>query len=316
MKLFPPEFLARLERLEVRARRPASGMSYGRGKSASAGSGVEFVDLREYSPGDDLRAVDWNLYARLDKLLLRVFRQEREHDVHVLLDVSRSMVEPDATKYVRATQIAAAIAYVGLARMDRVSLWPVAGAVGEPDESPKGDRGRTVVAGGMGVPFPLAAGKRRAAAMFRYLEKVKPGGVTDLCAAAETFARQTPRGVVVVVSDFYDLGDGSGKTGARGGLARLVRSGFEVLAIQVTGAQDDAPKESGTLDLVDGETGRVVRMRVDRKTRRAYAELLENERTAIAQMLASAGGAFAIAPPERALEDVLLRDLRRAGVVA
>lgn len=302
MKLFPPEFLARLERLEVRARRPASGMSYGRGKSASSGSGVEFVDLREYSPGDDLRAVDWNLYARLDKLLLRVFRQEREHDVHVLLDVSRSMVEPDASKYQRAVQIAAAIAYVGLARMDRVALWPIAGAEG--------------VAGGMGVPFPLAAGKRRAAAMFRYLEKVSPGGVTDLCAAVETFARQTPRGVVVVVSDFYDLGDGSGKTGARGGLARLVRGGFEVLAIQVTGAQDDAPTESGTLDLVDGETGRIVRMRVDRRTRRAYADLLGSERSAIAQMLASAGGAFAVAPPERALEDVLLRDLRRAGVVA
>lgn len=279
-------------------------MSYGRGKSASSGGGVEFVDIREYSPGDDLRAVDWNLYARLDKLLIRVFRQEREHDVHVLLDVSRSMVEPDPTKHERAVQIAAAIAYVGLARMDRVSLWPIAGAAG--------------VAGGMQVPFPLAAGKRRAASLFRYLEKIKPGGVTDLAAAAETFARQTPRGVAVVVSDFYDLGDGSGagKTGARGGLARLVRSGFEVLAIQVTGREDDAPAESGKLDLVDGETGRVVRMRVDKKTRRAYQELLEKERTAIAEMLAAAGGAFAVAPPDRDLEDVLLRDLRRAGVVA
>ena len=302
MRLFPPEFLARLERLEVRARRAASGMSYGRGKSASSGGGVEFVDIREYSPGDDLRAVDWNLYARLDKLLIRVFRQEREHDVHVLLDVSKSMVEPDPKKFERAMQIAAAIAYVGLARMDRVALWPIAGAEG--------------VAGGMQMPFPLAAGKRRAASMFRYLEKVKPGGVTDLGAAAETFARQTPRGVAVVVSDFYDLGEADGKTGARGALAKLVRSGFEVLAIQVTGAADAAPAESGTLDLVDGETGRVVRMRVDKKTRRAYAELLEKERTAIADMLASAGGAFAVAPPERDLEDVLLRDLRRAGVVA
>lgn len=310
MKLFPPEFLARLERLEVRARRPASGMSYGRGKGTSPGSGIEFVDLREYSPGDDLRAVDWNLYARLDRLFLRVFRQEREHDVHVLLDVSRSMVEPDpggreATggKFERAMQIAAAIAYVGLARMDRVSLWPIAGA-------------SAPVAGGMQRPFPLAAGKRRAAALFRYLEKIRPGGVTDLCAAAETFARQTPRGVVVVVSDLYDLGDGSGKTGARGGLAKLIRAGFEVLAVQVTGRSDDAPGETGRLDLVDGETGRVLRMRVDRRTRRAYRELLEAERAAIAQMLASAGGAFALAPPDRPLEDVLLRDLRRAGVVA
>lgn len=277
-------------------------MSYGRGKSASSGGGVEFVDIREYSPGDDLRAVDWNLYARLDKLLIRVFRQEREHDVHVLLDVSKSMIEPDLAKFERAVQIAAAIAYVGLARMDRVALWPIAGSEG--------------VAGGMQKPFPLAAGKRRAASLFRYLEKIKAGGVTDLGAAAETFARQTPRGVAVVISDFYDLGDGSGKTGARGGLAKLVRNGFEVLAIQVTGAVDDAPAESGKLDLVDGETGRVVRMRVDKKTRRAYSELMEKERTSIQEMLAAAGGAFAVAPPERDLEDILLRDLRRAGVVA
>src|SRR5438067_12819969 len=128
MSLFSPEFLARLERLAVRARRPASGMSYGRGRGTTAGSGVEFVDLREYSPGDDLRRVDWNLYARLDKLLIRVFRQEREHDVHVLLDVSRSMAEPDPEKWKRAAEIATAIAYVGLARLDRVAVWPVAGS--------------------------------------------------------------------------------------------------------------------------------------------------------------------------------------------
>src|SRR4051812_7100226 len=121
--IFSPEFLARLERLAVRARRPASGMSYGRGKGTSTGGGIEFVDLREYSPGDDLRAIDWNLYARLDKLLLRVFRQEREHDVHVLLDVSASMASPDPEKWKRAMRIAGAIAYVGLARMDRVAVW-------------------------------------------------------------------------------------------------------------------------------------------------------------------------------------------------
>ena len=95
-----------------------------------------------------------------------------------------------------------------------------------------------------------------------------------------------------------------------------MRNGFEVLAIQVTGREDDAPAESGKLDLVDGETGRVVRMRVDKKTRRAYSELMEKERTSIQEMLAAAGGAFAMAPPERDLEDILLRDLRRAGVVA
>lgn len=297
MALFPPEFLARLERLAVRARRPAGGLSWGRGKGQSSGSGIEFVDLREYSPGDDLRAVDWNLYARLDKLLLRVFRQDREHDVRVILDVSSSMAKPDADKWTRAVRIAGAIAFVGLARMDRVAVWPVV------------DGSRA-----LSTPFPLAGGKRRAAPLFRWLASLEPSGRTDLGAAAELFAKQVPRGVVVVVSDLYDLA-GEGRSGAREGLARLVRAGFETMAIQVIGREDDAPAASGRLELVDAEGGRTVRGRVGARARRAYAETIAREREAIAQMLVSSGGAFALAPPERDLEDLLLRDLRRAGIV-
>ena len=293
MSFFPPEFLARLERLAVRARRPASGLSYGRGRGTSAGSGVEFVDVREYSPGDDLRRVDWNLYARLDKLLLRVFRQEREHDVHVLLDVSRSMVEPDPEKWRRAAQIATAIAYVGLARLDRVAVWPIAGA-------------------SRIAPFPLAAGKRRAATLFKWIESLAPGGETDLAAAADVFVRGAPsRGVAVVVSDFYDLGERT-----RTALSALVHAGFETSAIQVVGAKDDAPGASGKLELVDAETGRVVRGRVGAKTRKAYESLLAEERRALAELLAKSGGGFALASAGRPIEDLLLRDLRRAGVLA
>lgn len=295
--LFPPEFLSRLERLAVRARKPASGMSYGRGKGTSAGSGVEFVDVREYSPGDDLRAVDWNLYARLDRLLLRVFRQDREHDVHVLVDVSRSMQAEE--KFVRAMRLAAAVAYIGLARMDRVAVWPIAGAASG--------------SGGVSKPFPLAAGKRRAATLFRWLESLEPGGETDLVAAAELFVRAAPsRGVAVVISDLYDLRENGG---AREGLARLAHAGFEVSAIQVLGADDDAPRAHGRLELVDAETGRVLRTRVDARVRRAYRDALAEERRAVSELLVASGGGFAVAPPDRALEDVLLRDLRRGGVL-
>jgi hypothetical protein len=179
--------------------------------------------------------------------------------------------------------------------MDRVAIWPICGA-------------------GLLSPFPLAAGKRRAARMFRWLEALQPSGVTDLSAAVEQFIRQAPsRGVAVVVSDFYDLGGPDG--GARGALAKLVRAGFEVSAVQVLGAADDAPGLAGRLDLVDGETGRVTRGRVAARVRREYESLLAAERMSIASLLATAGGAFALAPPGRAMEDVLLRDLRRAGVV-
>jgi len=290
---FPPEFLARLERMSVRARKRASGLSQGRGKGTTAGSGVEFVDIREYSPGDDLRAVDWNLYARLDRLLIRVFQQDREHDVHVLLDVSRSMIDPDREKFRRAARIAGALAYVGLARLDRVAVWPIV------------DSGS-----GFARPFPLAAGKRRAAQLFRWIEGLEPSGTTDLSAAADTLLRSVHRGVVIVVSDLYDL------EGAREGLAKLARAGLEVSAVQVLGEGDAAPRASGRVELIDAETGRAVRARIGTRERRAYQEALAKERAAIAELLVKSGGAFALAPPERPIEDVLLRDLRRAGVLA
>ena len=296
--LFSSEFLARLERLSIRARSTASGISFGRGrgKSAAVGGGLEFVDVREYVPGDDLRAVDWNLYARLEKLLLRLYRQEQEHDVHVLLDVSDSMRVPDADKLSRAFRIAAALAYVGLTRLDRVAVWPISN--GDPAGAP------------MRPPFPLAAGKRRVAGLFRYLEKLEPGGQTDLAAAAELFVRMAPtRGVAIVISDFYDF------HGSREGLRTLLGSGFEVHGVQVLGELDHAPDATGRLELVDSETGTVVRGRVAPDVRERLEERLAQHRAELSRLLVSTGGGFAVAHPDRSLEDLLLRDLRRRGVV-
>lgn len=296
--LFSSEFLARLERLSIRARSTASGISFGRGrgKSAAVGGGLEFVDVREYVPGDDLRAVDWNLYARLEKLLLRLYRQEQEHDVHVLLDISDSMRDPDPEKLGRAYRIAAALAYVGLTRLDRVAVWPISD--GDASGAP------------LRPPFPLAAGKRRVASLFRYLERLEPGGRTDLAAAADVFVRMAPsRGVAIVISDFYDF------TGSRDGIRALLSAGFEVHGVQVLGALDHAPDAAGRLELVDSETGNVVRGRVAPDVRERLSERLAEHRAQLSRLIVSTGGGFAVAGPERSLEDLLLRDLRRRGVV-
>ena len=301
---FSSEFLVRLERLAVRARRSASGVTFGRGKGAraAAGGGLEFVDVREYSPGDDLRAVDWNLYARFDKLLLRVYRQEREHDVHVLLDVSQSMAEPDRDKFERAREVAAAVAYVGLSRLDRVAVWPIAD-------------GQRAHASTLRPPFPLTAGKRRAGSLFAYLNELQPGGNTDLAAACRVFARMArSRGVVVLISDFYDLGDGE-RTGSRAAIRLLISAGFDVHGVQIVGASDHAPGAKGRLALVDVETGRSVRGRVGEELQARVSELAQSHQHALGKLLRAAGGSFVAAGHARSLEDILLRDLRRYGVL-
>jgi uncharacterized protein (DUF58 family) len=299
--LLPARLLKRLERLELQARGPATGVTFGRGRSRGRGTGTEFVDVRDYEYGDDPKRIDWSLFARLDRLIVRMYNEEREHDVHILLDISRSMAEPDPEKMERATQIAAALGYVALNQLDRVAVWPVAD-------------GRSDGLSGLVKPLPLAGGKRRIPQLFRYLSELHNEGVSDLAQAVQAFIRMAPaRGVAVVISDFYDL-PGDGHDGAVQGLRRLAQSGFVVHAIQVTGQElTDSP--DGQAALVDVETGGRLQARVDRGLRRRVDELLEQQRRQLAEVTLKRGGSFVWAPVERPLEDLLLHDLRRRGAL-
>src|SRR6188474_476139 len=182
---FDDQFLKKLEYLHVVSKRAFAGHNRADRLTAHRGRGLEFADHRPYTAGDDFRHIDWKAYKRLGRLLLRLFDEERDLPIYLMLDVSRSMAEP--AKFDMARRIAAALCYVGLAHLDRLTIIPFGSDLGR-ESSP----GR---------------GKGRIFRVFDALEQLEPGGPTDLRAACKAFAsRPRQAGLVVVISDFLEPG--------------------------------------------------------------------------------------------------------------
>jgi uncharacterized protein (DUF58 family) len=184
---FDERFLRRLESLVLTIRRSArmSGLLRANRASKRVGAGLEFADHRDYAAGDDLRYLDWNLYGRLERLALRLFQEEEDLLVEVLVDASASMGVGDPPKLDLALQIGAALGYVGLANLDRVALSPL-GA----EDAPL---------------LPPARGKSSILPILRFLEGVQANGRVGLAAAVRTFLarrRRRRRGRRLVLSDF------------------------------------------------------------------------------------------------------------------
>src|SRR3982751_6081160 len=230
---FDDDFLRKLEYLHVVSRRALAGQNRADRITAMRGRGLEFADHRPYSAGDDYRHIDWKAYKRLNRLLLRLFDEERDLPIYLLLDVSRSMAEP--AKFDLARRVTAAICYIGLAHLDRVTLLPFADALGQ--ES---------------VP---SRGKARIFRVFERLEQLEAVGATNLRDSFKAFAsRPRHAGLTVVISDFLDP---------------------EGFVVHVASAADRDAPAFGTARFVDAETGEVRDVDVTPKLAAAYAQAWE-----------------------------------------
>ncbi|HEX6766747.1 MAG TPA: DUF58 domain-containing protein, partial [Polyangiaceae bacterium] len=199
-------------------------------RTKKKGSGVEFADHRDYVEGDDFRSVDWNVYQRFGKLLVRLYEEEEDLSIYFLLDCSSSMGFGGGKKFDQARRIVAALAYVGLANLDRVTLVAVTDA--------------------MVTRMPTTRGKGRIFKAFRFLEGLTPGGVTDLGEALKAFAAQHKRrGLAVLVSDLYD------PAGFESGINALRFNGFEPFVVHVVDKTEAAPALKGDVLVYDCETG-------------------------------------------------------------
>ena len=228
---FDHKFWQQLERLRLSARPIRSSSDYGDRKVLHRGFGSDFFDFRPYVPGDDLRYVDWNMFARLDRLILKVFQAEGVLCLHLLIDTSRSMQLGSPSKLDYALRSAAALAFIGLVKNDYVAL---------------GLFDRT-----LSKTIRPKHGRKNIAPLLALLADVKPGGVTDIEAALTAYARQSVRtGIAIVLSDFLDT-----SSDFRVGLSALLRRGFEVRVLQVLAVEEVNPDLEGNLTLVDIETG-------------------------------------------------------------
>src|SRR2546421_6782762 len=127
--LLDPAFMARLDQLDVMSRKLLAGKLKGERRSKRRGQSVEFADYRNYVVGDDLRFIDWNVYGRLDRLFLKLFLEEEDLSLYVLLDVSKSCDYGDPNKALYIKRVAAARGYVGLVNYNRVTISAVADGI-------------------------------------------------------------------------------------------------------------------------------------------------------------------------------------------
>lgn len=228
--LFDGEFLKKLEYLHIVSKRAFAGQYRAERRARKRGSGLEFADHRAYAAGDDFRRVDWRAYQRLEKLLLRLFEEEEDLPIYLFVDCSRSMADGHPTKLTYACQVAAALCYIGLAHLDRVTLTPYTDHLGRELASQRG--------------------KGQIFKVFKFLGQLASGGTTNAKESFERFCRsKRPRGVAVVVSDFLD------PHGFEDGLNMLRFSHHDIFAIHVVSQADADPELRGDLQLVDAETG-------------------------------------------------------------
>lgn len=250
-ELFDEAFLKKLEYLHVVSRKTFRGRTRAERRARKVGTGIEFADHRRYSAGDDFRYIDWNVYGRIDKLLLRLFEEEEDLHIYFLVDCSRSMLVGAPQKLHYGMQVAAALAYVGLANLDRVSVIPFA------------DRllGR----------LPPTRGKNRIFKVFEFFRGISGGGETDLAGCLKKFVHQNKRrGLVVVISDFYD------PKGFEQGLNQLRYNRFEPFVLQVYDRREVEPPLHGDLTIVDCETGEAKDVTISPSLLEAYRR--EHER--------------------------------------
>ena len=264
-------------------------------RSIKRGNSIEFADYRNYVPGDDLRQLDWNIYARLERPFIKLLEDEEDLTVHLILDASASMDFPpegeaDQQKLLFAKRIFAGLAYVSLTSNDRLILSAV------------NDGGKAT--------FGPVRGRGRGIAMLRFIQDLGAVGITDLNIMLEDYARRTRRpGLTLIISDMFS------PTGYVDGLNALLSRGHEVAFLHVLAPEEITPPLVGDLRLIDVETGAAQEVTVDASMRGIYQQRLSAWRDEIREECLRRGAYYFPLVTDAPWERVILSDMRRVGLV-
>ncbi len=288
--LLDPDFLNRLEQLELVSRKIFQGKMKGERRSKRKGQSVEFADYRNYVIGDDLRFLDWNLFARLDRLFIRLFMEEEDLHFYVLIDNSLSMDFGDPSKLLYACKIAAALGFVGLVNMDRVLV--------------------EVFNDNLTQSLPALRGRRSMWRLMDFLQKLEPAGPSDLRQAMRTFSiKCSGKGVVVLLSDFMDKG------GYEEALRYLVARQMDVYAIQILSQEEIDPEIVGDLKLTDIEDGDTAEITVSAPLLKRYKQNLAAYCAALHEFCSRRGITYLFANNQIPFDQLVLKYLRQRGLV-
>jgi uncharacterized protein (DUF58 family) len=246
---FTPEFLAQLERLALMSRRTFRGSVKGERRSPRRGHSVEFADYRAYGIGDDLRYVDWNVFGRLDRLHVKLFVDEEDLCLHLVVDASASMAFGQPSKLEYAVRLAGALGFVGLANHERVGVGVLRERVSE--------------------GWPPTRGRSQVVPMLDFLSAIRASGATRLNDGLANYGmRAREAGLVTVVSDLLD------PAGFETGVRALLERRFDVHLVHLLDPEEMNPELAGDLRLEDSETGELRELTVDGDALRGYRERL------------------------------------------
>jgi uncharacterized protein (DUF58 family) len=289
-QLFDEAFLRRLEQLELASRRLTAGRMKGERRSTKRGQSVEFADYRNYTHGDDLRQLDWNVYARLEKLFIKLFVEEEDVTVHVLVDASASMNFGDPNKLDFARRAAAALAYLGLAHLDRVSV--------------------AFLGDGHASSLRPLRGKGRVFEVFRFLSEPRAERLTGLATAAREYAgRLRGSGPLLLISDLMD-------PGYLDALRDLAGTRCQLSVLHVLAPEELDPDVPPDARLVDSETSQGIEVTGDDDLVDRYRTRLAEWQAEITAFVTRRGGSYVTVPSDLDLADLLFDVLRRRRITA
>ena len=288
--LLPPALLARLERMELVSRKVFRGRMKGERRSRRKGQSVEFADFRNYVPGDDVRFIDWNTYARLDRLFLKLFLEEEDLHFYTLIDASGSMDFGEPTKLHYARQLAAALGFIGLIRGDRVK----SETLGQPP----------------GSPGPVFRGRQSLWRMLDYLEAIRPGETCSLAEGTKNFClRNSGKGIVVLMSDLMDKG------GYESPLRYLLAQEMDIYVIQILSAEEINPELQGDLRLIDCEDADVAEVTASGPVLARYKQTLAAFVESVREFCTRRGMVYTMVNNEVPLEELVTGYLSQRGLV-
>ncbi|MCC4603062.1 DUF58 domain-containing protein [Xanthomonas campestris pv. badrii] len=267
--LFDASFLDAVQALSLRIARAQRGGRLAEQRSSARGQGAEFADFKPYASGDDLRAIDWNVYQRLGRVFVRVFEEQQDLPVYLLVDDSASMVAEQPPRLRAALRSAFALAAIALSQQDSVSILPFADAAQ--------------------LPPRRLSGRANLMRMASQLGALTGQGGTALVQALRQLAgSRLRRGLVVVVSDFFD------PAGIDAVVAALQALPHRVLLVQLVRAHDADPQLhpelQGDVLIDDGEPGHAVPLSVSPELLRAYAQVHARFNAGLAGFVAAGGG--------------------------
>jgi len=283
--LLSSEFLTQLERLAIVSRRAFRGRMRGERKSPRKGMSVEFSDYRQYGVGDDLRYVDWNIYGRLDRLYLKLFVDEEDLCLHLLLDGSGSMSFGEPSKLRYAARLAAALGFVGLVNHERVGV--------------------AVVRDRMAEGWNPTRGRGQLLSLLDFAARLRAGGPTGLSEGLAAYAlRSREAGVAVLISDLLD------PVGYEAGLKALLERRFDVHVIHVLAPEEMNPILAGDLRLTDAETGEMRDLTMDGEAMGDYRQRLGEFLGRAESFCRASEIAYHRVTTDTPVEEMLLRQLK------